>query len=183
LQSAHPGSRTCTQPRCAFGLRRRRARRSRVAKHDWRRQATVTPLRACLDCGRPCRSTRCHAHTRDHGYADTHWQTIRKQRLLLDGHACTFKYDGCSKRATSVHLDPRCHGNHALATLDNTRSACAHCHGVEDGPRANGYNATSATHPPGAGSARRAPRVNTTPLCLSQNVRLSTFCELENEGA
>jgi len=106
----------------------------------------MTPLRACLDCGRPCRGTRCHSHARNHGYADTHWQTIRKQRLLLDGHACTFRYDGCTRRATSVHLDPRCNGNHALATLDNTRSACAHCHGIEDAPRSNGYDATSTTH-------------------------------------
>jgi hypothetical protein len=96
--------------------------------------------RACLECGRPTSNgNRCPEHAIRYGYTTPHWQTVRKQRLAYDGHLCQLRRDdGCTVRATTVHLDPACNGNHALATLDNTVSACLHCHGVEDAPRASG---------------------------------------------
>jgi hypothetical protein len=95
-------------------------------------------MRPCLKCGRPATGTRCPEHAIQYGYSTPHWQVVRKQRLALDGHLCRLRHDGCTVRATTVHLDPNCNGNHLLATLDNTVSACLHCHGVEDGPRASG---------------------------------------------
>jgi hypothetical protein len=62
-----------------------------------------------------------------------------------------------------VHLDPSLEGNHHLATLDDIASACAHCHGVVDAPRASKtqggavFNARCAVRP-----APRAPRVSST---------------------
>ena len=104
----------------------------------------MTPLRPCLECGRPCHGARCPTHARRRRYSSAHWQHVRKQRLTLDHHTCTLAYPGCTRHATTVHLDPACDGDHALATINNTRSACARCHGLEDGPRASGYDATSA---------------------------------------
>jgi hypothetical protein len=96
-------------------------------------------MRACLDCGRPTPTgNRCPDHAVHYGYASTHWQAVRRARLNLDGHLCQLRHDGCTVRATTVHLDPACNGNHNLATLDNTVSSCLHCHGVEDAPRASG---------------------------------------------
>jgi hypothetical protein len=95
-------------------------------------------MRPCLKCGRPTTGTRCPEHAIRYGYATSHWQTVRKQRLASDGWLCRLRHDGCTVRATTVHLDPHCNGNHLLATLDNTVSACLHCHGVEDGSRASG---------------------------------------------
>jgi hypothetical protein len=94
--------------------------------------------RPCLDCGTPTDGSRCPDHAIRYGYATPHWQAVRKQRLALDRHLCRLQHDGCTVRATTVHLDPNCNGNHLLATLDNTVSACLHCHGIEDGPRASG---------------------------------------------
>ena len=42
---------------------------------------------------------------------------------------------GCTTKATTVQLDPSLKGDHRQATIDNTRSACRHCHGVIDAPR------------------------------------------------
>jgi hypothetical protein len=97
--------------------------------------------RPCLDCGRPTNGTRCLEHAVHYGYTTPHWQTVRKQRLALDGYLCQLRHNGCTRRATTVHLDPRCNGNHLRATLDNTVSACLHCHGREDGGRASGQPA------------------------------------------
>lgn len=103
----------------------------------------MTQLRACLECGRPTTGNRCNRHPRPKHYASTHWQTIRTARLDHDGNRCTYRYPGCTIVATTVHLAPEANGNHLLATIDNTRSACRTCHGIEDAPRANGYEATS----------------------------------------
>lgn len=102
--------------------------------------ATMTTYRGrrrspCLDCGRPCSGPRCAEHTVEKGYATEHWKIIRAERLALDRHICQLAHPSCTGRATTVHLDPTCNGDHTLATLDNTLSACLHCHGVEDGPR------------------------------------------------
>jgi hypothetical protein len=103
-------------------------------------------LRPCLDCGRPTIGPRCPAHTTDYGYASLHWQRVRAARLQVDGHLCQFNYPGCIGHATTVHLAPELAGDHSLATLETTRSACHHCHGIEDAPRASGLPATSAQH-------------------------------------
>jgi hypothetical protein len=92
-------------------------------------------LRPCLTCGRPTRGTRCAEHTVDRGYATVHWQVIRGARLALDRLACQLRHDGCTRRATQVHLDPSLRGDHSRASLELTLSCCAHCHGVEDGRR------------------------------------------------
>lgn len=70
---------------------------------------------------------------RERGDHRKHWRTIRKQRLAIDGNQCTIQLAGCTGIATTVHLDPRLNGNHDIACLDNTRSACRHCHGTVDG--------------------------------------------------
>jgi 5-methylcytosine-specific restriction endonuclease McrA len=70
---------------------------------------------------------------RERGDHRKHWRTIRKQRLALDGYRCTIQLDGCTTTATTVHLHPALNNNHDLATLDNTQSACARCHGRVDG--------------------------------------------------
>ncbi len=75
------------------------------------------------------RSTQASRTTRRKGG----WRDIRKQRLALDRHQCQLRYDGCTRTATSVHLDPRCNGDHNLATLANTTSACTHCHSSRGG--------------------------------------------------
>ena len=67
------------------------------------------------------------------GHHRTHWRTIRKQRLAHDNHHCTIRLPGCTTTATTVDLHPNLNSNHDLATLTNTRSACAHCHGTIDG--------------------------------------------------
>lgn len=67
-----------------------------------------------------------------YGTNRAHWRTIRQQRLAIDGHRCTIRLEGCTTTATTVHLDPALNGQHDLATLGNTRSACARCHGTID---------------------------------------------------
>jgi 5-methylcytosine-specific restriction endonuclease McrA len=101
--------------------------------------------RPCLVCGTPSDGPRCPEHTQ-HNYnpRSAHWRTIRAERLAIDNGECQLQHPGCTRVATSVHLDPAAGGNHSLATIHNTVSACAHCHGVEDGPRGRGYPALSA---------------------------------------
>jgi hypothetical protein len=121
-------------------------------------------LRPCLECGRPCHGSRCAEHAIDYGYETPHWQAVRRARLALDGYRCTFRHPGCTVRATTVHLAPECGGRHALATLDNTRSACLHCHGVEDGGRATG----GAASPSKTGSAAPHPAMPAGPCTASE---------------
>jgi 5-methylcytosine-specific restriction endonuclease McrA len=71
------------------------------------------------------------------GLRSPYWQAVRKARLLIDSGLCTFKLDGCSVYAETVHLAPELEGNQLLATTENTRSACRHCHGVTDAARAH----------------------------------------------
>ena len=81
-------------------------------------------LRPCLDCGRPTRNgSRCTEHATSYGYTSSHWQQVRASRLAFDGHRCQLRHPGCTGRATSVHLDPACNGDHALASIQNTTSA------------------------------------------------------------
>jgi len=92
-------------------------------------------LRPCLECGKPSSASRCPDHTKSYGYSDAQWKATREARLSLDGHVCRLNLKGCKGLATTVHLDPACNGDHRLATLANTLSACLHCHGVIDGAR------------------------------------------------
>lgn len=102
--------------------------------------------RPCLECGRPTtnRPARCDEHAkRGYNPMSPHWKRVRAGRLELDQYQCRLGHAGCTGKATSVHLDPDVDGDHSKASVDNTISACAHCHGVEDGPRATGGVATS----------------------------------------
>jgi 5-methylcytosine-specific restriction endonuclease McrA len=67
----------------------------------------------------------------------TYWRKLRVLALQRDNYRCTLRHPGCTERANTVHIDPRLKGNHLAATLNDCRSACRHCHGVEDAPRAN----------------------------------------------
>jgi 5-methylcytosine-specific restriction endonuclease McrA len=102
-------------------------------------------------CGKliPADTRRCPEHERAensrraakaqrNGLRTPHWRAIRKARLLMDGGLCVLKVDdGCTVYAETVHLAPELEGNHLLATTENTRSACRHCHGVTDAPRSH----------------------------------------------
>lgn len=70
---------------------------------------------------------------RAYGYNRRHWQHTRLARLELDNHQCQLRYPGCTHTATTVDLDHELNGNHDQATLENTRSACRHCHATKDG--------------------------------------------------
>jgi 5-methylcytosine-specific restriction endonuclease McrA len=73
---------------------------------------------------------------RKHGTKSAYWRKLRLLALERDGFRCTFNHRGCTQGATTVHLAPHLRGDHRIATLDDCRSACRHCHGVEDAPRA-----------------------------------------------
>jgi 5-methylcytosine-specific restriction endonuclease McrA len=102
-------------------------------------------------CGKliPADKRRCPEHERAenarraakskrNGLRTPHWLAIRKARLLMDSGLCVLKVDdGCTVYAETVHLAPELKGNHLLATTENTRSACRHCHGVTDAPRSH----------------------------------------------
>jgi hypothetical protein len=72
------------------------------------------------------------------GYSSANWQKVRLQRLELDQHLCTIQLPGCERIATTVDLHPSLNGDHRLATIETTRSACRHCHGAADGGRRTG---------------------------------------------
>jgi 5-methylcytosine-specific restriction endonuclease McrA len=66
------------------------------------------------------------------------WRMVREQVLMRDDYHCRLRLEDCTGRATTVHLDPRRGGNHVGATTEDCVSACLHCHGVADAPRARG---------------------------------------------
>jgi len=84
------------------------------------------------------KQARNKAQDKIKGYHTGHWQRVRKARLELDSHTCTIQLPGCEQVATTVDLDPALHGNHRLATIETTRSACRRCHGAIDGGRRYG---------------------------------------------
>jgi 5-methylcytosine-specific restriction endonuclease McrA len=71
------------------------------------------------------------------GLKTRYWREVRLARLQLDGYRCVLRHDGCTGYAETVHLARELNGNHLLATTENTRSACRHCHGVTDAPRSH----------------------------------------------
>jgi 5-methylcytosine-specific restriction endonuclease McrA len=77
------------------------------------------------------------AKAKRNGLRSPYWKAVREARLRLDGYRCALQLDGCAGYAETVHLAPELGGNHRLATLENTRSACRHCHGVTEAPRSN----------------------------------------------
>ena len=107
-------------------------------------------MRSCITCGRAIPETdrRCATHAREensrraqkakrNGLQTSYWREVRAARLQMDAGLCTFRLRGCSTYAETVHLAAELGGNHLLATLENTRSACRHCHGVVDAPRSH----------------------------------------------
>lgn len=101
----------------------------------------------CWRCGRtfpkgtrcPCDSERERARrrvmARIQGRGTDHWQRVRRERLEIDAHHCQLRLSGCRGAATTVHLDPRLAGDHRMASVEHTLSACAVCHGRVDGGR------------------------------------------------
>lgn len=84
-------------------------------------------------------SRRRNAKTRAHGVKRAHFQRLRSARLAYAGGLCELVVGrGCTRVATTVHLDPALEGAHDRATLDDVRAACRHCHGVVDGRRSAG---------------------------------------------
>ena len=96
--------------------------------------ANPNPRGRCPLCYR-ADSSRRNAKARKNGTKSAGWSKLRQQRIQLDAGLCTFRLPGCTGVAETVHLDAELKGNHFAATLDNTRSACRHCHGVIDAPR------------------------------------------------
>jgi hypothetical protein len=92
------------------------------------------PKGKCLACYQ-LDSRRRNRKARANGTKSAFWRGLREQRIQRDGGLCTFQLPGCTGVAETVHLAAELEGNHYLATLDNTRSACRHCHGVVDAPR------------------------------------------------
>jgi hypothetical protein len=92
----------------------------------------------CVDCPKSCRldNQRRAAKSKAHGLTTTRWARLRLQRLTLDRWQCQLRLGGCTGRAATVHLRAALGGNHQAATIDDCVSACGHCHGVLDGPRA-----------------------------------------------
>jgi hypothetical protein len=72
------------------------------------------------------------------GRTTAYWKRLRLQALERDHNRCTFGLPGCTGTATHVHIRPELQGNHLAAGLADCRSACPHCHGVIDAPRAQG---------------------------------------------
>lgn len=87
---------------------------------------------------RQTENRRRHRKQRAQGRDAAAWrQDLRAAALERDGGRCALRVDdGCTGTATTVHLDERLQGRHDLATLVDCSSACAHCHGVVDAPRA-----------------------------------------------
>lgn len=92
----------------------------------------------CISCNRTCKldNKRRAAKQAAHGRDRKHWTRLRTARLELDQRACQLCQKGCTGKATTVHLRPDFKGDHDSATITDVVSACAHCHGAEDAPRA-----------------------------------------------
>lgn len=82
--------------------------------------------RPCIVCGTPTTGSRCAEHR--HGRDTQHWRQLRERVLLRDGYRCQIQLEGCTGKATSVHLDPRLSGQHLLASERDCTSVCRWCH-------------------------------------------------------
>lgn len=72
-----------------------------------------------------------------HGRNSQAWRRIRTGYLNSVGHLCELRFDGCTQRADTVHLNPELNGNHLAATTNDLTAACRHCHGIIDAPRSH----------------------------------------------
>lgn len=92
----------------------------------------------CTSCKRSCRldNLRRVDKRKRHGLTTSWWERLRAAALKRDRHRCRLNRPGCTGKATTVHLRPELAGDHRNATLADVVSACAHCHGIVDGPRA-----------------------------------------------
>jgi hypothetical protein len=97
----------------------------------------ATPSQPCLTCRRPTAEPGgyCTDCKPEYGYDTPLWRHTRLARLEHDRHLCQYRHAGCTGRATTVHRLPR-YGTVHDGNLHAYRSACTHCHGVEDGARA-----------------------------------------------
>lgn len=103
-------------------------------------------VKSCSICGRRAPGGVCPEHgspeqrrrarQRDSGRDTKHWRELRAQRLAFDAEVCQLRLAGCTVHATTVHLDPAFGGDHQAAQLADVVSACLHCHGATDAPRA-----------------------------------------------
>src|SRR5262249_50206944 len=110
------------------------------------------------------------------GRRSPYWARLRAAALARDGGYCQIRLEGCTLIATSVHIAPALGGDHWLATLEDCLSACHHCHGSTDAPRAAAGR--FAERWPGVGSLRAAslsPRVRAPGLRVVRNVWFTTF--------
>jgi hypothetical protein len=106
-------------------------------------------MKYCIRCGIVPATHRCSPRwgtgtdnqlrarkNKAHGTQTSYWRQLRQRALERDGHRCQLKVDHrCTGIATTVHLDPALKGHHRIARLKHCKSACKHCHGVEDGRR------------------------------------------------
>jgi hypothetical protein len=95
----------------------------------------------CTTCKRTCAldNQRRTKKSSDHGLTKSAWKRhLQPAALERDHNRCRFRFRGCTRRATTVHLRTGLAGDHDAATLDDVLSACLHCHGVADGIRSSG---------------------------------------------
>lgn len=103
------------------------------------RHRTLVPVgERCGECAREDSRRRGDRNVRN-GVNLAGWRGPRglRARKLRRNPICELDYAGCTGKATTVHVPPELEGDHRRARLDELVSACAHCHGVEDGPRAH----------------------------------------------
>lgn len=96
----------------------------------------------CLNCRRPTSSgPYCDDCRPAYGHdSRLYRQRVRPAVLERDGHECRLVVDDdCTRVATTVHRLPE-YGPEHDGDLDAYLSACAHCHGVTDAPRAGRPN-------------------------------------------
>jgi 5-methylcytosine-specific restriction endonuclease McrA len=101
-----------------------------ICRHGLRPAGTTCPHCAAADNKRRARKAEAN------GLTTSRWRKLRATALRRDSHRCQLELPGCTHRATTVHLDPRLNGDHTKATLADVLSACHHCHGRVDAPRA-----------------------------------------------
>jgi hypothetical protein len=84
------------------------------------------------------RAARRGARTQAHGRNTPEWRALSRTRRAQAGRCELSLDDRCTGQPDTAHLNPDapCWPDHRLATLDDVRAACRHCHGVADAPRA-----------------------------------------------
>ena len=101
-----------------------------------RHKALVPAGSRCPACVRDDNERR-NRKSRAHGVTSPAWRR-RRARKLKRSPGCELELEGCTGKATSVHIPARYRGRHDVVPENELVSACAHCHGVVDGARAHG---------------------------------------------